>query len=171
MSKATYIPWSSPEEQRLLAWLSHNQHLSWDEKSEKYQLDFGLARGPDSLRGKQNQLIRGIRRRRSISGRPSRRRHKHASSASCELRELQIFRPAGYFGSLALKIGWPKVNGNNTPTTADRARKALGDFRSTSWQMVNSGRKSGCFTKQWTQEVAVQWHPNACAWNFGRMIW
>src|SRR3954468_7476449 len=69
MSKANYIPWSPSEEQSLPDWLSRHQHLSWEEKSIEYRCDTGIARGPESLRGKHNQLLKGIYRRRSISAR------------------------------------------------------------------------------------------------------
>ena len=64
MIKNEYIPWSSVEEDHLSAWLLHYRHLSWKSKSKKYYQDFGRARSPNSLRGKQYQLLKGIRRRR-----------------------------------------------------------------------------------------------------------
>ncbi|OQE73286.1 hypothetical protein PENNAL_c0090G03528 [Penicillium nalgiovense] len=69
MSEVIYIPWSSAEEVNLLGWLSQHQHLSWDDKSNKYSNTFGHYRSPESLRGKQNQLMKGIRRQRLVSKR------------------------------------------------------------------------------------------------------
>ncbi|KAJ5155663.1 hypothetical protein N7492_008499 [Penicillium capsulatum] len=69
MPKAMYLPWTSSEEDNLPGWLSEYSHLSWEEKSKEYRRQFGHRRSPESLRGKQNQLQRGIRRRRLISQR------------------------------------------------------------------------------------------------------
>ncbi|KAJ6118892.1 hypothetical protein N7471_013512 [Penicillium samsonianum] len=69
MSEVIYIPWSSAEEVNLLGWLSQHQHLSWDDKSNEYSDTFGHYRSPESLRGKQNQLMKGIRRQRLVSKR------------------------------------------------------------------------------------------------------
>jgi hypothetical protein len=69
MSERIYIPWSSAEEVNLLGWLSQHQHLSWDDKSNEYSNTFGHYRSPESLRGKQNQLMKGIRRQRLVSKR------------------------------------------------------------------------------------------------------
>ncbi|KAJ6105188.1 hypothetical protein N7523_010262 [Penicillium sp. IBT 18751x] len=69
MSKMIYTPWSSAEEDNLLVWLSQHQHLSWDDKSKEYLNTFGHYRSPESLRGKQNQLIKGVRRQRFVSKR------------------------------------------------------------------------------------------------------
>ncbi|KAI3113560.1 hypothetical protein CBS147330_9835 [Penicillium roqueforti] len=66
MSEVIYIPWSSAEEVNLLGWLSQHQHLSWDDKSNEYSDTFGHYRSPESLRGKQNQLMKGIRRQRVV---------------------------------------------------------------------------------------------------------
>ncbi|KAJ5347006.1 uncharacterized protein N7506_000259 [Penicillium brevicompactum] len=66
MSEVIYIPWSSAEEVNLLGWLSQHQHLSWDDKSNEYSNTFGHYRSPESLRGKQNQLMKGIRRQRLV---------------------------------------------------------------------------------------------------------
>ncbi|KAJ5138851.1 uncharacterized protein N7515_003699, partial [Penicillium bovifimosum] len=41
----------------------------------------GIARGPESLRGKHNQLLKGIYRRRSIS---ARYRRKNAQAVGCQ---------------------------------------------------------------------------------------
>lgn len=67
MSKARYIPWTPFEEGKLPGWLADNRSLSWQERAEKYCREVGLDRGPESLRGKQNQLLKGISRRRLIS--------------------------------------------------------------------------------------------------------
>jgi hypothetical protein len=69
MSEVIYTPWSSAEEVNLLGWLSQHQHLSWDGKSKEYLHTFGHYRSPESLRGKQNQLMKGIRRQRLVSKR------------------------------------------------------------------------------------------------------
>ncbi|KAJ5291512.1 hypothetical protein N7478_000763 [Penicillium angulare] len=66
MPKAIYIPWTESEEELLLGWLAQHKRLSWEEKSEKYTDDFGMPRTPESLRGKYNQLLKGIRRQRVI---------------------------------------------------------------------------------------------------------
>lgn len=71
MSEVIYIPWSSAEEVNLLGWLSQHQHLSWDDKSNEYSDTFGHYRSPESLRGKQNQLMKGIRRQRLVPKRTS----------------------------------------------------------------------------------------------------
>lgn len=60
MTKARHIPWTLSEEDKLSGWLAGNKHLSWEEKADKYCHEVGLDRGPDSLRGKQNQLLKGI---------------------------------------------------------------------------------------------------------------
>lgn len=104
MSKANYIPWSSWEEQALPDWLSRNDHLSWEEKSEKYRRVFGLPRGPESLRGKYNQLLKGIYRRRSISARLSQRRRKHALTAS---RQRPLQSPVGSSSTSVLNLRAP----------------------------------------------------------------
>ncbi|KAJ5414985.1 hypothetical protein N7509_000083 [Penicillium cosmopolitanum] len=94
MSKANYIPWSSWEEQALPEWIAHNGHLSWEKKSEKYRRVFGLPRGPESLRGKYNQLLKGIHRHRSISGNMPRRRRRHAMTPP---RQRPLQSPAKHF--------------------------------------------------------------------------
>ena len=66
MPKAIYIPWAALEEDDLPHWLAQNRHLSWEEKAEKYTKDFGIPRSSESLRGKHNQLLKGIRRRRTL---------------------------------------------------------------------------------------------------------
>lgn len=82
MSKANYIPWSPSEEQDLRDWLSQHQHLSWKKKSKEYLRETGIKRGPESLRGKYNQLLKGIYRRRSISARRARLRYR--KSGGCQ---------------------------------------------------------------------------------------
>ncbi|KAJ6105146.1 hypothetical protein N7523_010273 [Penicillium sp. IBT 18751x] len=69
MPKASYIPWTSEEEETLEGWLSQYSHLSWNSRSEEYHKQFGRRRSPESLRGKRNQLQKGIRRHRLINGR------------------------------------------------------------------------------------------------------
>lgn len=64
MPELIYIPWGPEEEDNLLSWLSQHHYLSWREKSKKYLAEFGHYRSPDSLRGKQYQLMKGVRRQR-----------------------------------------------------------------------------------------------------------
>lgn len=84
MSKANYIPWSPSEEQSLRDWLSRHQHLTWKKKSKEYHRDTGIARGPESIRGKYNQLLKGIYRRRTISARLSKLPRKNAQAVGCQ---------------------------------------------------------------------------------------
>lgn len=94
MPKAMYLPWSSSEEDNLPRWLSEYSHLSWEEKSKEYRRQFGYRRSPESLRGKQNQLQRGIRRRRLISQRFSTTRHTATRQARLRRRQHLLDIPA-----------------------------------------------------------------------------
>lgn len=69
MAKNDYIPWSPAEEKNLLGWLSHHQHLSWEEIAEEYFRQYGIPRSVNSLRGKLGQLERGVVRQRPVSAR------------------------------------------------------------------------------------------------------
>jgi hypothetical protein len=93
MSKANYIPWSPSEEQSLRDWLSRHQHLTWKKKSKEYHRDTGIARGPESIRGKYNQLVKGIYRRRSISAKLSKLHHKKAQAGGHQRPNLMPSSP------------------------------------------------------------------------------
>jgi hypothetical protein len=47
--------------------------MSWEKKAEEYSKEHGKGRSFESLRGKRNQLRKGIKRRRPISDRISTR--------------------------------------------------------------------------------------------------
>jgi hypothetical protein len=73
MSKGAYIPWTASEENNLERWLSEHRWMSWERRAEEYSKQHNKGRSFESLRGKYNQLRKGIRRRRPISDRMSTR--------------------------------------------------------------------------------------------------
>ncbi|KAJ5593588.1 hypothetical protein N7537_010492 [Penicillium hordei] len=67
MPKGSYIPWTASEENNLEQWISEHLWLSWERRAEEYSKQHNKGRSFESLRGKYNQLRKGIRRRRPIS--------------------------------------------------------------------------------------------------------
>lgn len=69
MPRDNTISWSQSEEENLLPWLSRHRELSWKARSNAYFKQYRRRRSGESLRGKQNQILRklGQVRRRTSS--------------------------------------------------------------------------------------------------------
>lgn len=95
MSRSQYIPWTSEEEENLPTWVSHHEHLSWEEIREEYVRQLGIPRTVHSLRGKLDQLEKGHRRQRPISRRASELHHMAARRARRQQQKpLAMFPPS-----------------------------------------------------------------------------
>lgn len=95
MSKGAYIPWTTSEEDNLERWLSEHRWMSWEKRAEEYSKQHNKGRSFESLRGKCNQLRKGIRRRRPISDRMS-TRTRTASRRARALRYRHQRLPEGF---------------------------------------------------------------------------
>ena len=62
MPKEKYLPWTESEEDNLEPWLSEYDWMPWKERAKEYSKQHDKDRSFESLRGKRNQLRKGIRR-------------------------------------------------------------------------------------------------------------
>lgn len=101
MAKGAYITWTASEENNLQPWLSEHRWMSWERRAEEYSKQHNKDRSFESLRGKYNQLQKGIRRRRPISNRMSahtrtvarRARYRHQRLPKGFPPHPPVFRP------------------------------------------------------------------------------
>ncbi|KAJ6019373.1 hypothetical protein N7522_001440 [Penicillium canescens] len=92
MPKEKYLPWTESEEDNLEPWLSEYDWMPWKERAKEYSKQHDKSRSFESLRGKRNQLRKGIRRRRPIADRSTSRARATARRA---LYRIQRF-PQGF---------------------------------------------------------------------------
>lgn len=88
MPKGAYIPWTASEENNLERWLYEHRWMSWERRAEEYSKQHNKGRSFESLRGKCNQLRKGIRRRRPISDKMSARTRTTARRARYRRQRL-----------------------------------------------------------------------------------
>ena len=94
MPKDIYLPWTESEEDNLEPWLSEYDWMPWKERAKEYSKQHDKDRSFESLRGKRNQLRKGIRRRRPISDRSTLRARTTARRALYRIQRLpQGFPP------------------------------------------------------------------------------
>ncbi|KAJ5300231.1 hypothetical protein N7508_007474 [Penicillium antarcticum] len=94
MPKEKHVPWTESEEDNLEPWLSIYDWMPWKERAKEYSKQHDKDRSFESLRGKRNQLRKGIRRRRPISDRSNLRARTTARRALYRIQRLpQGFPP------------------------------------------------------------------------------